>query len=87
MYGRVPNLLPSIDQPDATNEDSLSLPGTIRHCHRLCEISVQAMVEETALQRTQHALQTRTLPAGEREGYQVGDLVEDRDELESILLL
>ncbi len=76
VYGRVPNLLPSIDQPDAINEDSLNLPGTIRHCHRLREISVQAMVEETALQRTQRALQTRTLPAGEREGYQCGDLVD-----------
>jgi hypothetical protein len=76
VYGRVPALLPSIDSPDAINEATLGHPGTIRYTHRLREISVQAMIEETAKLRASRALQTRTIPAGQLEQYKPGDLVD-----------
>ena len=76
LYGRVPNILPGIDQPDAMNEDRLNMPGTIRHTHRLREIAVSAMLDETAKVRAQRALQTRTLPAGQLEQFKCGDLVD-----------
>ena len=53
VYGRVPHILPSIDQPDCINEASLDHPGMVRHCYRLREIAVQAMIEETASVRAQ----------------------------------
>jgi len=76
VYGRVPHLLPSIDQFDADNEDTLEPIGSVRYTHRLREISVGAVLQETAKTRAQRALNTRTLPAGQREKYQVGDLVD-----------
>ena len=76
VYGRVPHILPSIDQPDALNESNLDLPGTIRFTHRLREISVAAMIEETAKTRASRALQSRSRPAGERSNYKCGDLVD-----------
>ena len=76
LYGRVPLILPDLNQVDAPNEDSLEHPGLIRHTFRLREIAVGAMIAETALHRAQRALNTRTIPAGEREKYQPGDLVD-----------
>ena len=76
LYGRVPNILPDLNQVDAPNEESLDHPGLIRHTFRLREIAVGAMIAETALHRAQRALNTRTIPAGEREKYQPGDLVD-----------
>jgi hypothetical protein len=69
LYGRVPALLPGIDQNEAPNEATLSLPGTIRHTHRIREIAVRRMVEGTAKTRAHRAMQTRSLPAGHREYY------------------
>ena len=76
VYGRVPHILPSIDQYDAANEGSLEPAGTVRYTHRLREISVAATVQETAKVRAQRALQTRSLPAGQHEQYKPGDLVD-----------
>ena len=76
LYGRVPLILPDLNQVDAPNEESLDHPGLIRHTFRLREIAVGAMIAETALHRAQRALNTRTIPAGEREKYQPGDLVD-----------
>ena len=76
VYGRVPRLLPNINQEDAENESDLPGPGTIRHVHRLREICVQKMVEGTAHARVSRALRTKTLPAGQREDYKSGDLVD-----------
>ena len=69
LYGRVPNLLPDINalELDGTG----SLPGTVRHSHRLREISVHAMMEGTAKARINRALETRTLPAAQ-ETYNLG---------------
>ena len=76
VYGRVPHLLPGLDQFEAENERSLPNPGTIRHTHRLREIAVQCMIEETARKRAERALSSRTRPAGQREDYKPGDLVD-----------
>ena len=76
MYGRVPNILPDINCPDAENEGDAPSPGLIRHTHRLREVAVQSIIHRTARARLGRALATRTLPAGEREGYQVGEEVD-----------
>ena len=76
VYGRVPHILPSIDQPDAINEGTLDPVGSVRYTHRLREISVAAVLQETAKTRAQRALNTRSIPAGQREKYQPGDLVD-----------
>ena len=52
------------------------MPGTLRHCHRLREIAVQAMIQETAKVRAERAIHTRTLPPGQLEQYKPGDLVD-----------
>ena len=76
VYGRVPNILPDINCPDAENEGDTPSPGLIRHTHRLREVAVQNIIDGTARARLGRALATRTLPAGEREGYQVGEEVD-----------
>jgi len=76
VYGRVPHILPSIDQGDVINENSLDLPGLIRHTFRLREIAVQAMIEETAYVRAQRALQTRSVPTAWPGQLKPGDLVD-----------
>ena len=42
VYGRVPIVLPDIDQPDAVAESPDFPAGTVSHVHRLREIAVQA---------------------------------------------
>ena len=76
LYGRVPHLLPGLDQFDADNERDLPNPGTIRHTHRLREISVQSVIEGTAKERAKRALSSKTIPAGQRENYKPGDKVD-----------
>ena len=71
LYGRVPNILPDIDDfmpSDAT-------PGSIRHSALLREPCVQRMVEGTAQDRIQRALGIRTIPSAQ-ELYKEGDLVD-----------
>ena len=76
VYGRVPALLPGIDHTEAPNEQNLSVLGTIRHTHRIREISVQLTIEGAAKARLHRAMQTKSLPAGQREDYRPGDLVD-----------
>ena len=80
VYGRVPHLLPDINQPNENEAPSDSSavphPGLIRHSQRLREIAVQAMVEGTARARLGRALQTRSLPAGQAAKYELGQLVD-----------
>jgi len=80
VYGRVPNMLPDINQMNSrdgeSDSDDLPQPGIIRHSHRLREIAIQQMVEGTARARINRAMRTKTLPAGQKEEYQVGDLVD-----------
>jgi len=76
VLGRSPNLLPNINCPDAEHEEDVRKPGLIRHTNRLREIAVQSMVDGTARARLGRALTTKTLPAGEREGYEVGEEVD-----------
>ena len=78
VYGRTPTLLPSINAlddwtADARHSDS---PGTIRHTHRMREIAIQSIMQETAKVRISRALSTPTLEAGEREQYKAGDQVD-----------
>jgi len=76
VYGRSPKILPDINCPDATHEHDVPMPGLIRHTNRLREIAVQSIIDGTAKARLGRALSTRTLPAGEREGYRVGEEVD-----------
>ena len=80
VYGRVPKLLPDIDQPNSDDApvDSQAVPdpGLLRHTHRLREVAVQQMVEGTARARLGRALKTKTLAAGEAENYRVGEEVD-----------
>ena len=74
LYGRVPNILPDINVAQNL-DDTGALPGTIRHSHRLREISVQRIVQSSATERIQRALKTRTLPAAQTT-YAEGDDVD-----------
>ena len=80
VYGRVPHILPNINQPneDDAPRDSEAVPnpGLIRHSARLREIAVQAMIEGTARARLGRAIRTRSLPSGQTSNYQVGDSVD-----------
>ena len=51
VYGRVPRILPGIDQIAEPNSAQQPLPGLIRDAHRLREVSVQAMIEGSASAR------------------------------------
>lgn len=53
-------------------------PGVSRHFQRLQEISLQNMIEGPARDLINSALRTRTMPAGEALGPQVGDAVDFR---------
>ena len=69
----MPNLLPNINA--VALDGTGSMPGTIRHSHRLREIAVQSMIEGTSQARIQRAMRTPTLPAAQI-SYQQGDQVD-----------
>ena len=74
VYGRAPNILPSIDQvspPDAERD-----PPLVRHTHRSREISVQATVEGSARARLGRAQNTRTTATAESLNLQVGEEID-----------
>lgn len=75
LYGRVPNILPSISQVDypigAGQPES-----TYVHTNRLREVSVQAMVEGSARARLGRALNTRITMAGQVLNHKVGEDVD-----------
>ena len=72
VYGRVPRLLPNLDAMDSEMPDVKPVAGLIRESHILREISIQSTFEGTARAILGRALNARTRPAGEREGYHVG---------------
>ena len=76
LYGRVPRILPGIDQIEEPGNGESPHPGLISHTHRLREISVQAMIEGSARARLGRALNTRTTMAGQKLNLQVGDEVD-----------
>ncbi len=76
LYGRVPRILPSIDQVDDPGDAKRLSPGLISHANRLREISVQAMIEGSARARLGRALNTRTTMAGQKLNLHVGDEVD-----------
>ena len=62
VYGRVPSLLPNMNQTNANGElsdpESMPLPGVLRNSHRLREIAIQQMIEGTARAKLGRALRT-----------------------------
>ena len=48
--------------PDMNTPIDDAAPGTMRHVHRMREISIQAMVEGTAQAIVKRALSTKTRP-------------------------
>jgi hypothetical protein len=76
VYGRVPNILPGIDQLEALDGAAAAAPGLISHTHRLREISIQAMVEGSARARLGRAMNTRTTIAAQTLNLQTGEEVD-----------
>ena len=75
LYGRVPRILPEIEQFDSVGETERLNPGLIRHANRLREISVQAMIEGSARARFGRAINTRTTMAAQKLQLRPGDEV------------
>ena len=76
LYGRVPQMLPDINQVVRPGEIDRLNPGTIGHTHRLREISIQSMVEGSARARLGRAMNTRTTMAAQKLNLQPGDEVD-----------
>ena len=76
LYGRVPCILPSINQIEEPSGGSKAEPDTLRHVNRLREISVQAMVEGSARARLGRAMNIRTTMPAQRLNLQVGEEVD-----------
>ena len=75
VYGRVPQILPDINSFDMDPATTTFAP-TIRCAQRLREVAVQAIIQQTAYERAQRALSTRSVPAGELLGLKIGDLID-----------
>jgi hypothetical protein len=77
VFGRQPSILPNLEEIASHHDDSHTGPdGLSRGRHRLRELSVQAMVEATALQRMTRAANTKTRQSVEAKQLVVGDQVE-----------
>ena len=78
VYGRCPPMLPDLSRLDDWTADDrhADSDGTIRHTHRMREIAIQSIVQETARVRITRALSTPTQASGAREDYQAGDKVD-----------
>ena len=78
LYGRDPPGLAEFEPTSETQLDDTSggVAGHSRHHHRVREIAVAAMVQETAQQRIERALQSNTRLAGEQLALEPGDLVD-----------
>ena len=74
--GRVPNILPGIEQIEPPGEIGGSNQATLAHTHRLREASIQATVEGSARARLGRALNTRTTMPAQRLNLQMGEEVE-----------
>ena len=80
VYGRVPRLLPDVNQPNADDApqdgDNIEFPGLLRNSHRLREIAIQSMVEGSARARLGRAANTKSLPSAQAANYQLNELVD-----------
>eukprot|EP00974_Lingulodinium_polyedra_P035860 3441080-Lingulodinium_polyedra.AAC.1 len=66
LYGRAPNMLPSLSLSEAAADDSTgTLVGLARHVHRDRELPLQSMIEGFARARIKRAFDTRTQAPGE----------------------
>ena len=64
IYGRIPCVLPSVSQITGPSGQGAKSDNTLRHVHRMREISVGAIVELSARARLGRAMDTRiTMPA------------------------
>ena len=80
VYGRLPSLLPNMNQTNGNGElsdpESLPLRGVLRNSHRLREIAIQQMIEGTARARRGRSLRTLSLAPGEAANYQINEKVD-----------
>ena len=78
LYGRDPPALAEFEPTSETQLDDLSagLPGHSRDHHRVREVAVQAMVQESAQMRLERALVSKPSPTVEQLDFQPGDLVD-----------
>ena len=76
VFGRVPRILPSVDQTDAPDRTMATMPPVFANVHRLREIAVAAMVEGSAQARLNAALRSRSTAANEILNLKVGDSVD-----------
>ena len=76
VYGRVPAILPSVDQLVHPDENRLPAPGLISGTHRLREIAVQAMVEGTPKARLSRSKNGRTTISAETLNLKTGEEVD-----------
>ena len=74
VYGRVPQILPGIDQVRPPGDDRE--PATFRHAQRLREVSVQAIVEGSARARLGRTTNTRTTASSSTLNLQVGEEID-----------
>ena len=74
VLGDPPGILPDLDRADALQDDSER--GPARRMHRLKDISAHLMVETTANQRAQRALQPRAHPSIQTTGWTPGYTVD-----------
>ena len=72
----MPHILPSIDQIDLPEDPSAPRGVHVRDTLWLCEVAVQAMIEGSARERIQRALNTRTTMAVEKLDLKIGGEVD-----------
>eukprot|EP00974_Lingulodinium_polyedra_P026431 2550711-Lingulodinium_polyedra.AAC.1 len=66
LYGRTPNVLPSLSWSEVAADDNTgTLVGLTRCAHRVRELSLQSMIESIARARVKRALDARTQAPGE----------------------
>ena len=78
VYGRGPPMLAESEPTSETQLDGASggVPGYSRHTMRLREVAMQAMVQASAQQRIERALNSKTRLATEQLQLEQGDLVD-----------
>eukprot|EP00974_Lingulodinium_polyedra_P095659 9272867-Lingulodinium_polyedra.AAC.1 len=66
LYGRTPNVLPSLTPSQAAAGDATgAFAGLTKRVHRVRELAFQSMVEGAARARVKRTLDTRTQAPGE----------------------
>ena len=78
LYGRDPPGLAEFEPTSETQLDDSSggVSGFSRYNHRVRETAIASMVQETAQQRIERALESKTRVAGEQLELEQGDLVD-----------